>query len=63
MKLLCLDVPKPGASLEKYHPHLLDEARYGWQLYKSGIVRDIYRVSVHCSPPVRLLERATSLNS
>lgn len=42
MKLLCLDIPQPGASLEKYQPHLLDEVRYSWQLYKSGVVRDIY---------------------
>ena len=42
MKLLCLDTPQPGASLEKYQPHLLSEARYSWHLYKSGIVRDIY---------------------
>lgn len=42
MKLLCLDIPLPDASLEQYQPHLLDEARHGWQLYKSGIVRDIY---------------------
>ena len=42
MKLLCLDIPKPGVTQEEYQPHLLDEVRYGWQLYKSGIVRDIY---------------------
>jgi hypothetical protein len=42
MKLLCLDIPQPGASLEKYQPHLLNEARHVWQLYKSGVVRDIY---------------------
>ncbi|QCP51750.1 superoxide dismutase [Trinickia violacea] len=42
MKLLCLDIPLPGASPESYHPHLQDEARHGWQLYKRGIVRDIY---------------------
>lgn len=42
MKLLCLDIPMPGVTPEKYQPHLLDETRHGWQLYKSGIVRDIY---------------------
>ncbi|WP_396331473.1 superoxide dismutase [Burkholderia anthina] len=42
MKLLCLDVPLPGASPAAYQPHLLDEVRYGWQLLKRGIVRDIY---------------------
>jgi len=42
MKLLCLDVPLPGASPDAYQPHLLDEVRYAWQLLKRGIVRDIY---------------------
>lgn len=42
MKFLCLDIPQPGASLEQYHPHMQDEARHGWQLYKSGVIRDIY---------------------
>lgn len=42
MKLLCLDVPRPGATMEKYQPHLLAEVRHGWKLYKSGLVRDIY---------------------
>lgn len=42
MKLLCLDLPQPGASLEQYGPHMLDEVRHGWTLYKNGFVRDIY---------------------
>ncbi|MBW9107452.1 superoxide dismutase [Paraburkholderia phenoliruptrix] len=42
MKLLCLDVPLPGATMEKYAPHMADEARHAWQMYKGGIIRDIY---------------------
>lgn len=42
MKFLCLDIPQPGASLEKYQPHMLDELRHSWQLYKRGAVRDIF---------------------
>jgi hypothetical protein len=42
MKLLCLDVPQPGASLEKYQPHMQDEVRHSWQSYKGGFIRDIY---------------------
>jgi len=42
MKLLCLDIPNPQASLEQYGPHMLDEVRHGWDLYKSGFIRDIY---------------------
>ena len=26
MKFLCLDVPQPGATMEKYMPHMQDEA-------------------------------------
>jgi hypothetical protein len=42
MKLLCLDVPQPGATMEQYQPHMLAEVRHTWQLYASGFVRDIY---------------------
>lgn len=42
MKMLCLDIPQPGATMEKYAPYMQDEARHGWQLYKGGFVRDIY---------------------
>ncbi|MCO7262345.1 YciI family protein [Dickeya zeae] len=42
MRLLCLDVPQPGVTPEKYAPHMHDEVRHGWQLYKNGPVRDIY---------------------
>jgi hypothetical protein len=42
LKLLCLDVPQPGAVPEKYAPHLLNEARHAWRLYKSGVLRDMY---------------------
>ncbi|PYE30553.1 hypothetical protein C8J37_11731 [Rhizobium sp. PP-WC-1G-195] len=42
MKLLCLDIPQPGASLETYQPHMLDEARHSWKMYKDGVIRDIY---------------------
>ena len=42
MKLLCLDVPQPGATMEKYAPNMADEARHAWKMYKGGIIRDIY---------------------
>ncbi len=42
MKILCLDRPKPGATFEKYQPHLLDEVRHSWAAYKNGLVREIY---------------------
>lgn len=40
MKLLCLDRPLPGATFEKYQPHLQNEVRHTWQAYKNGIVRE-----------------------
>jgi hypothetical protein len=42
MQFLCLDVPEPGASLAKYQPHLVDEARHAWQLNKNGVLRTLY---------------------
>ncbi len=42
MRILCLDIPAPGASLDKYAPHLNAEALHAWGLYKSGFIRDIY---------------------
>jgi hypothetical protein len=42
MKILCLDRPLPGATMEKYQPHLRDEVRHTWESYKNGTVRDMY---------------------
>ena len=42
MKMLCLDIPQPGATMEQYAPHMQNEARHGWELYKGGFIRDIY---------------------
>ena len=42
MKILCLDRPLPGATFEKYQPHLLNEIRHTWQEYKKDFVREIY---------------------
>lgn len=42
MKFLCLDIPQPGASIDRYQPHFVAEARHAWTLYKSGILREMY---------------------
>ncbi len=42
MRILCLDVPATGATLEKYAPYLTPEVLHAWDLYKSGLIRDIY---------------------
>lgn len=42
MRILCLDIPLPGANPEAYAPHMLEEVRHAWELHRSGIVRDIW---------------------
>jgi hypothetical protein len=42
MKFICLDIPQPNATIEQYQPHMRNEALHGWELYKSGVIRDIY---------------------
>jgi hypothetical protein len=42
MKILCIDRPLPGATFEKYQPHLQAEVRHTFETYKQGIIRDIY---------------------
>ncbi|SFE55018.1 hypothetical protein SAMN05216563_106106 [Phytobacter palmae] len=42
MRILCLDIPAPDVTLERYAPHLTAEALHAWELYKSGFIRDIY---------------------
>lgn len=61
MKFLCLDIPQPGASMEQYMPHLQDEVRHGWKLYKSGVVRDIYFRQDR--PGVAIIAEAESMES
>lgn len=59
MKFLVLDHPKPGATLEKYQPYLLDEVRHTWASYKSGLVREIYFRQDR--PGVAIIAEAASL--
>ena len=42
MKVLCLDIPQPHATMEAYQPHMLNEVHQAWTLYKDGFIRDIY---------------------
>ena len=42
MRILCLDTPREGVTLEDYAPHLLNETKHAWEGYTSGIIRDIY---------------------
>ena len=61
MKLLCLDVPQPGATMEKYQPHMQAEARHAWQTYKNGLIRDIYFRQDR--PGVAILAEAESVDA
>jgi muconolactone delta-isomerase len=42
MKLLALEREKPGLRSDDFQPHLKDEARQAWQLYRQGIFRELY---------------------
>ncbi len=42
MKILALEVGKPGAHPDQFAQHLKAEAMHVWSLYESGIVRELY---------------------
>lgn len=42
MKILVLLGPAPGASPDKMGPHLAAETQHAYDLYKSGVAREIY---------------------
>ncbi len=42
MKILAMEVEAEGATPEQYPPHLKAEARAVWELYQSGVIRELY---------------------
>jgi hypothetical protein len=42
MKILALEREKPGSSVEDFLPHLRVEAWRAWELYQSGLLRELY---------------------
>ena len=42
MKILALEVEIEGAKPEQYPAHSKAEARRAWELYQSGIIRELY---------------------
>lgn len=42
MKILALDKMLPGVSIEQILPHLKEEAIHAWNMYKSGVYRELY---------------------
>lgn len=42
MKFLALEHEKPGLQAADFQPHLQAEARAVWELYRSGLLRELY---------------------
>jgi len=42
MRIIAIEVEKPGLNKRDFVPHLRDEAKQGWELYKEGFIREMY---------------------
>ena len=42
MKILAIEKEIEGKTAENFQPHLEAEARQVWELYKKGVIREIY---------------------
>jgi hypothetical protein len=42
MKILAIEKEAPGVTAEDFRPHMKAEALRAWELYQSGIVRELY---------------------
>ncbi|HSL28652.1 MAG TPA: muconolactone Delta-isomerase family protein [Anaerolineales bacterium] len=42
MKILAIEIEIEGVRPEQYQHHLKTEARQVWQLYQSGVIRELY---------------------
>ena len=42
MKILAIEKEIAGKTVEDFQPHLEAEARRVWELYKKGVIREIY---------------------
>lgn len=42
MRIIAIEVEKPGHDKRDFVPHLRDEAKQGWELYKKGFIREMY---------------------
>ena len=42
MKILAMEAEVEGVLPEHFEPHLKAEARRAWELYQSGVIREIY---------------------
>ena len=42
MKILAIEKEAPGVTEADFQPHMKAEARRAWELYQSGVFREIY---------------------
>ncbi len=42
MRIIAIEKEAPGLTARDFVPYLRDEARSGWELYKKGIIREMY---------------------
>jgi muconolactone delta-isomerase len=42
MKILAMEVEVKGVKPEQFQPYLKEEAQYVWELYQSGVIRELY---------------------
>jgi muconolactone delta-isomerase len=47
MKFLALERETPGFPSDQWQPHLRPEAAHAWELYQSGLIRELYFDSEH----------------
>ena len=42
MKILAIEKERPGATPERFRPHLKAEAMRAWELHQAGIIRELH---------------------
>lgn len=42
MKILAMEVEEEGVGPEQFQPYLREEAKRVWELYQSGVIRELY---------------------
>jgi muconolactone delta-isomerase len=42
MKILAMEIEVEGVRPEQFQPHLKEEAEHVWELYQSGVIRELY---------------------
>ena len=42
IKILAMEIEVPGTRPEQFQPHLKAEAQCAWELYQSGVIRELY---------------------